>query len=448
MRAALTALTTRGRSLLAAGIAAGGCSLLLGEKDLLRVACFLTVLPLLAAGAVVRTRFTLRCVRRVEPGRVQVGAPAQVVLELENVSYLPTGLLLLEDDLPYALGGRPRFMLDRVRPGQTRQVRYQVRSELRGRYRLGPLRLRLTDPFGLIEFSRSFTATDRLVVVPVVQPLPPVRISGAWNSGGGSVARAVAIRGEDDAATREYWHGDDLRKVHWRSTARAGKLMVRREERPWQSTATLLLDTRATAHRGDGPTSSLEWAISAVASIGTYLGGLGYPLRLLTDAGPVRSGADFAADGVLLDHLADATSSTNQRLDAALRALRGGDGTHGTLIAVLGALDLADARALLATRPAQDTNIAVLIDTTSWVSATDRVRGQALDRYHAVAELLTSNGWRVLLASHGAQLPELWPQAGEPAASWSAQPGPAATRPTETGPAETGPTETGAVSWL
>jgi uncharacterized protein (DUF58 family) len=411
VRTALSALTTRGRSLLAAGIAAGGCALVLGEKDLLRVACFLVALPLLATGAAARTRFTLRGARRVEPGRVPVGAPAQVVLELENVSYLPTGLLLLEDDLPYALGGRPRFVLDRIRPGQTRQVRYQVCAEVRGRYRLGPLRLRLTDPFGLVELTRSFTATDWLVVVPAVQPLPPVRVGGAWSAGGESVARAVAARGEDDAATREYRHGDDLRKVHWRSTARVGKLMVRWEERPWQSTATLLLDARAVAHRGDGPTSSLEWAVGAVASIGTHLGRLGYTLRYLTDAGPVRPGVDFAADGVLLDQLADTVLSHHERLDAALTALRGGDGTHGTLVAVLGALDLAQARALVAARPAQDVNIAVLIDATSWVSSADRVRAEALACHQAVADLLAGNGWRVLPARHGARLPELWPRA-------------------------------------
>ena len=414
MRTALSALTTRGRCLLAAGVAAALCSLVLGEKDLLRVACFLVALPLIAAGAVVRTRFRLRCARQVIPGRVQVGTPAEVVLELENVSYLPTGLLLLEDDLPYTLGGRPRFMLDRVRPGSPRRVRYPVRSDVRGRYRVGPLRLRLTDPFGLVELTRSFTGTDRLTVVPAVQPLPTVNLAGAWHAGGDSVARAVAVRGEDDAATREYRHGDDLRKVHWRSTARVGKLMVRREERPWQSTATLLLDTRAAGHRGDGPGSSFEWAVSATASIGVHLGRLGYTLRLLTDTGPVRTEVDFAEEGVLLDHLAEASFTHRTDLHGAISALRRGDGTHGALIAVLGAITLADARILVTARPAADANVAILLDTATWAGTLPRLLSRdGGSELQPVAEFLLHSGWRVVRAEHGSLLPQLWPQVGQ-----------------------------------
>jgi uncharacterized protein (DUF58 family) len=426
MRTAFSALTTRGRCLLAAGIAAALCSLVLGEKDLLRVACFLVALPLIAAGAVVRTRFRLRCARQVLPGRVQVGAPAEVVLELENVSYLPTGLLLLEDDLPYTLGGRPRFMLDRVRPGAPRRVRYPVRSDVRGRYRVGPLRLRLTDPFGLVELTRSFTATDRLTVVPAVQPLPTVNLAGAWHSGGDSVARAVAVRGEDDAATREYRHGDDLRKVHWRSTARVGKLMVRREERPWQSTATLLLDTRAAGHRGDGPGSSFEWAVSAAASIGVHLGRLGYTLRLLTDTGPVEPGMDFAEEGVLLDHLAEVSFTHRSDLHGAVSALRRADGTHGALIAVLGALNVEDARTLVTARPAAGANVAILLDTATWAGTLPRLLSRdGGSEVTEVTQFLLHSGWRVVRAEHGSLLPQLWPQIGQRAALWADMFGPA-----------------------
>ncbi len=410
MRAALSGLTTRGRCLLAAGSAAALCSVLLGERDLLRVAVLLIALPLVAVAMVARTRFRLSCTRSLAPGRVPVGQPAEVVVQLENVSLLPTGLLLLEDEMPYTLGGRPRFTIDRMGPGQRRTVRYPVRSDARGRYRIGPLRLRLADPFGLVELTRSFSAVDRLTVTPAVQPLPPVRIDGVWESGGESVSRSVAIRGEDDAATREYRNGDALRKVHWRSTARTGKLMVRREERPWQSRASLLLDTRATAHRGEGPVSSFEWAVGAVASVGVFLARRGYAVHLLTDGGPAGYHTDLGDEGVLLDHLADVATSRNRRLDAAVSTLRGSD-AGGSLIAVLGLLDAEQAATLGAARSPSDTSVAVLLDAASWLTLAPRARAEADAAYDAAVEILVRSGWRVLQARNGDSLAQLWPHA-------------------------------------
>src|SRR5829696_2337583 len=419
VRAALSGLTTRGRCLLAAGAAAALCGLVLGERDLLRVAVFLAALPLVAATVVARTRFRLSCTRDLAPARAVVGQPATARLVLQNVSFLPTGLLLLEDEVPYTLGGRPRFTVDRIGPGQHRTVHYPIRSDARGRYRIGPLRLRLADPFGLVELTRSFTAVDTLTVVPAVHALPSVRLGGAWESGGESVSRSVAIRGDDDAATREYRNGDDLRKVHWRSTARVGKLMVRREERPWQARATLLLDTRADAHRGEGPGSSFEWAVSAVASIGSHVARRGYSLRLLTDAGVAAGGADMSDEGALLDHLAEVRVSRNRSLEAVTGPVRGAEGL-GTLIAVVGLLDPGQAAALAATRSPNEVSVAVLIDANGWLGLSPRAQAESEAAYDASVEVLLRAGWRVLRARQGDRLPALWPTAGQRSAGVTA----------------------------
>ena len=110
-------------------------------------------------------------------------------------------------------------------------------------------------------------------------------LAGEWTGSGESRSRSLASAGEDDAGTREYRQGDDLRRVHWRSTARLGQLMVRREEQPWQARCTVLLDTRSTAHGGEGPGSSFEWAVSAAASVAVHLVRHGYFVRLVTDTG-------------------------------------------------------------------------------------------------------------------------------------------------------------------
>jgi uncharacterized protein (DUF58 family) len=402
--AALRGLTTRGRCLLAAGLTLSACALGLGQRDLLRAGIFLAALPLCAAAVVARTRYRLICDRLVEPPRVAAGQSATVRLRLENVSRLPSGVLLMEDALPYTLGGRPRFVLDRVEPQGRRDVSYPIRADTRGRYVIGPLSVRLTDPFGLCELERSFTATDELLVTPVISPLPVVRLGGDWAGGGDATTRSVAASGSDDAATREYRYGDDLRKVHWRSTARVGELMVRREEQPFQSRATLLLDGRRRAHRGDGPASSYEYAVSAVASIGVALARAGFLLRLLDetgrDLGPPHC---TVSEGVILDALALVQTTRVDSLAAAAARLRsGGD---GVLIAALGALDLEDAQRLARLRVGAGTCVAVLLEVEGW----GVVGGRAAAR--PAADLLAAAGWRVLSLPFGTTLASAWPLA-------------------------------------
>jgi uncharacterized protein (DUF58 family) len=265
VRQGLGALTTRGRSFIAAGVTSIACAFILGERDLLRAGVLILALPVLSAVVVSRTRYRLSCSRRTEPSRLPVGHEAQVSVVLQNVSKLPAGILLVEDQVPYALGDRARFVVDRIEPGGGREMRYRLRADVRGRYQVGPLTVRLADPFGLVELARSFTAAGRLTVTPPIVPLPHGRLTGSWMGGGESRARTVATAGENDVAPREYRHGDDLRRVHWRSTARRGELMVRREEQQWQSRGTLFLDTRRVAHWGDGPAGSFEQAVSAAA---------------------------------------------------------------------------------------------------------------------------------------------------------------------------------------
>jgi len=402
-------LTTRGRSFLAAAAAAGLSALILAEKDLLRVAVLLVVLPLLAAGYVGRSRYRLACSRSLEPQRLPVGASAQVRLRLQNLSRLLTGTMLLEDRLPYALGSRPRLVLERLGGNQATSVTYSVRADARGRYEIGPLVVRLTDPFGLCELIRSFPSVDRLTVIPEVVPLPTIRLAGEYTGTGDSRARSVAVHGEDDAATREYRHGDDLRRVHWRSTARVGELMVRREEQPWESRATVVLDTRAFAHRGEGPTASFEWAVSAAASIALHLRRAGYRLRLVSPTIDVDA-SDGAGDGAVLDHLAEVHTRGRSDLAALVEQVRSrADG--GLVIGLFGLLTPAESEVLARLRRSGVTCIAFLIDSSTWLNLPAEARAQA-DREHSAAALsLLEAGWRVISVTHGARLDALWPRA-------------------------------------
>ncbi|MER8104377.1 DUF58 domain-containing protein [Kitasatospora sp. NPDC094016] len=413
LRAGLRGLTTRGRSFLAAGVTAVGCAYLLDQDALLRVGVLLAALPLAAALVVANTRYRVASGRRLSPRRAVAGQEARVHLRVDNVSRVPTGLLLLEDKVPYVLGPRPRFVLDRVEPRGHREVSYRVRSDLRGRYPLGPLQLRLSDPFGMCEVNRSFSASDVLTVVPQVQALPHVRLSGEWGGQGESRARTLALAGDDDVILREYRPGDDLRRVHWKSTARYGELMVRREEQPQRARATVLLDTREIGHRGSGPASSFEWAVSCAASVAVHLLERGYQTQLLTDTGqwvpgPGAGGGNTAADasGLILDALAVADLSDGAGLSRAEEPLRAGG--EGLLVAVLGELDEAQTARLARLRGRTGGAVAFLLDTGTWAGLRMLAPNTGGDEFRNRVRQLREAGWTVLPVSSGDSVPDLW----------------------------------------
>lgn len=171
MLRSLSGLTTRGRCLLAAGVAAAVCSIVLNERDLLRVAVFVVGLPLLVAVFLAASRVRIGASRRMLPERVAAGSHSEVELALWRNGKLPSGEVLLEDGVPYALGSRPRFVVERLPQGRSVALRYPIQPMLRGIQQVGPLRATLTDPFGLCEFERELIGHTRLVVVPRVVSL-------------------------------------------------------------------------------------------------------------------------------------------------------------------------------------------------------------------------------------------------------------------------------------
>ncbi|MFF1352527.1 DUF58 domain-containing protein [Streptomyces sp. NPDC058297] len=428
LRVALSGLTTRGRSFLAAGIAAAVCAYVLGQSDLLRVGLLLAVLPLVCAFVLHRTRYRVASSRRLSPARVPAGSEARVHLRMDNVSRLPTGLLMLQDRVPYVLGPRPRFVLDRVEAGGRREVSYRVRSDLRGRYPLGPLQLRLTDPFGLCELSRSFSTYDTLTVIPRVEPLPAVRLSGEAKGYGDGRNRSLALAGEDDVIPRGYRYGDDLRRVHWRSTARYGELMVRREEQPQRARCTVLLDTRRLAFQGAGPDSAFEWAVSGTASTLFHMLERGFSVRLLTDTGnsvPGEGSDGFAgasqesadAAGLMMDTLAVVDHSDGSGLTRAYDVLRGGN--EGLLVAFFGDLDEEQTAVAAKMRQRSGGAVAFVLDSGAWT------REGPSERCEERLRMLREAGWSALAVPPGTSLTELWRDADRHRSATVAESGPA-----------------------
>jgi uncharacterized protein (DUF58 family) len=419
MRKVLSGLTRRGRLFLAIGLGASIAAVGVGQRDLLRVGILLLGLPAVSLLVAVRSRVRLAAARVVEPPRTAVGTSARVRLVLQNLARIPTGVLLVEETLPFALGNRPRFVLDHVWSRFRREVSYDIRADLRGRYPIGPLTVRLTDPFGLVELRRAFSETATVIITPKVVRLPTVRLLGEWSGSGESRPRSVASAGEEDATVRAYRDGDDMRRVHWRATAHHGELMVRREEQPWQSRATLLLDTRTAAHAGHHPDSSFEYAVSAAASIGVHLADRGYAVRLATDEGAAVSGSlhdpgsgPAGAEVPLLDALAVVQTSRDASVGRWSDLLSGAGAASGLLVAVLGRLHPEEALVVGRLRHGATGAMAILLDAASWTSVPPHVQAAEEQRLAETAQVLRRAGWGVVIAGRGDQLPAVWQRLG------------------------------------
>lgn len=406
MRAAMSGLTTRGRCLLAAGVAAALCSVVLNERDLLRVSAFVIALPLLSAGLAATARVGLSARRTITPPRVPAGQQADVVLEVHAHGRVPAGGLLLEDGVPYLLGGRPRFVVERLRWRGTARLGYRVHPSMRGVHQLGPLRAKVTDPFGLAEFERELAGTDRVVVVPRWGRLHGLPSGAGVGSGEDGSILLRSGQGEDDAVVRQYRQGDDLRRVHWRSTARRDELMVRVEERPWHGGTTVLLDTRAVGHRGSGPGASLEWAVSFCASVCLHLHHIGQQVRLVTEEGTVLVGDNAAAghsDPAVLDMLASLRPSSQSEIAAGVDP-----GAGHELLGIFGALTPTAAAALCTVRPRGTRSTAVLLDVAGWAKAAGEPDEDEPTDPEESARVLRDAGWTVTVAGSDASWAEVW----------------------------------------
>jgi uncharacterized protein (DUF58 family) len=287
----------------------------------------------LAVGAVVfvrLTRFELEAARELRPARVHAGGNSRVELTVHNRGRRRSPVLAARD--PFDNGRRwARFLIAPLASGEEARAAYRLPTERRGIFDLGPLRLLLEDPFGLASRSSEGAPQTRLTVYPRVDPIPPLPLTrGNDPHAGADHPTALAATGEDFYALREYELGDDLRRVHWKASARLGELMIRQEEMPWQGRVTVLVDLRRGVHNDE----SLELALSAAASVVSASWRHRSLVRLVSTDG-VDSG--FAAGSThveaILEHLAGATTGRDDNLAAILSSLRR-EGNGGALAVI------------------------------------------------------------------------------------------------------------------
>lgn len=404
-------LTPRGKMLLLIGVSTVVASMLLGQRDVLWLGLLLVLLPAISLLLIARTRLRLTCERGFDHGEMPIGETMEATLALEKRGNLPAGLLLFEEHIPPALGKRPRFGVNNVSGSWRRDVSYPLEGKQRGRYQIGPLLVRSRDAFNLVKFDRQFTATSEVLVTPRIHHLGTMANVTGGGSSGETRPQRLGMIGSDDVLIREYRQGDDVRRIHWRSTARRGELMVRREEQAWDPSVTLVLDSRATAHGGPGRESSFEYAVSCAASVALHFLDHGFNVDLFDAGGTMLPREIDRTYSTTRQHIlhsfTDARPTATDHLAESLSSpLLGRQGR--LIVAVTGRLSPADAEALIRTRRNRSQGMAVVIDVDTFVARSERATEQQKEDHAVAVQMLRNQLWRVAEVTRVTAISDAW----------------------------------------
>ena len=312
----------------------GGVSFLLawvvlGEVELLAAGTAMLVALGLAGLLTQLARPRVEVSRWLEPNTVHEGDRASVNLMIANQRRSPVWGLAVEDGI--ADLGSARFQMGFLPGSGTATATYHIACRSRGVYSVGPTRIGVSDPFGLAIRTQPSTIVDRLVVYPAVEALsgfPPVR--GRDPAMSASRPEYSRRGGEDFYTLRSYQEGDDLRRVHWASSAKLDELMIRQMETPWQSRALVFFDPRLKSYSDP---EAFERAVRGTASVAMHLAG--------SFAGDLWLGSgliDLATPALALEELAAIRPSAHSDLRGAAARIRH-QSRGGALLFVTGTPD-------------------------------------------------------------------------------------------------------------
>jgi uncharacterized protein (DUF58 family) len=437
--------TSRGWGLLGAGIISLLCAQVMGRRDLLGLGVLLVVLPLVSLAGIRLVKPRFRVYREFSPATVETASATTVRLAVARTGP-EAGRIIMEERIPSRFGESPAFRFpSRTASGGTSRYEYRLRSGRRGQFTIGPVTAEFTDPFGLSLHRHTIDDGDTLTVTPAAVELPATGLAGARGNDGITATRIRANPSDDDVMTREYRHGDPMRRVHWPATARHGALMVRQEESVTTPEATIILDQRYGAHSagfgtvfsGQGDDGSdlvtsdtFEWAVTAAMSVSAHLSERNYALRFLDPAGdPAFHRSPSAPEpdceeysgAAGLQSIAESLAAIQlsgphhirREHETSLREHAGGGDSgqsvfddrlidklaahrmRGPVLAVLGRISLAEARALAPAAGYAANAFAILISDRPAESA-------------EVLEALRLGGWRAVAVDAATSLPAAW----------------------------------------
>lgn len=220
------------------------------------------------------TRYALRrteCTVLVERARIEVGESLAVRVRLDNDTLLPLPWAEVDD-------ATPQHLVSTDMPCQatsvpllgSRIINFKLVARRRGHYTVGPIQVRLGDPFGLFAGKREFQSRSSVTIYPRVHRIDGLGIPLSQPFGPVRTREKAFEDPSNQAEIREYRPGDNPRHIHWKASARRGELMLREYELNATTPMVVFPDLSMAAQAGDpslGETSTEETVVETAASL-------------------------------------------------------------------------------------------------------------------------------------------------------------------------------------
>lgn len=233
---------------------------------------------------------SLHFARKPDFTRAEVGDIFKEQYDISNMSFLPGMWVEVHNEmsLPTASGSR---VLTRLHPHEKRSYVARTWLTRRGGYSIGPTLLTVSDPLGLFRMKSRFPAEKTLVILPMVFPIASFLSPPGYLPGGHVIRRKAMDITPHASGVREYVAGDPMKRIHWPTSARSGRLMVKEFEQDPQSEVWIFLDAQQRVHAHKPfeipqlpsenlmfirrpelalPPDTLEYSISIAASLAHY----------------------------------------------------------------------------------------------------------------------------------------------------------------------------------
>lgn len=256
---------------------------------------------IVASGALSEVSMRGLRLRRHGPPQVFANRPFLMEIAVANDKTRVASYSIEVEDLVAGIPLDKKCYFLKVPPGREQRTSYRHTFSRRGLYRYDGFRLSTKFPFGLFRKSRTLREPGEILVFPTTYAVTPPAPRG--RRAGDAQAHRLGRSGEF-FGLREYREGDDQRDIHWRSTARSGKLMVREYQEEAQLRAAIVLDNALPDDASPRADSALEEAVSLAASLATAYLARGYAVRLVTRGEHIPYGVGDLQRGRLLRCLA------------------------------------------------------------------------------------------------------------------------------------------------